>query len=88
MRAQVIKVPLDGTNDVDVPISVPFISATMYADTGSVQLNVRPVRQSDFLPINNGGAFTFSEPGRIFEPTVVTLRAASAVTAFVVLVLP
>lgn len=78
------KVPLDGTNDVALPLPLPMVSVTVYADTTSTTLNVRPQAGSDFIPLNSGTSLNLSEPGRVIDPTTVTLRASVAVTAYVV----
>lgn len=84
IRYQVIRAQLDGTNDLDVPVPQAD-SITIYADTTSTALSIRPSRQSDFLVVNGGDAFNFEPIDGEVGATVITLRAAAALTVYVVL---
>lgn len=75
-------VVLDGTNDQTLVISSPVVSITVWGDTSSVQLSVRPGDGNDFMRINTGGSLTLgdNQAGELLEPLRLTLRAASALT--------
>lgn len=88
MRFQVIKTALDGTNDVPVSLGVPMESITVYGDTTTVTLSVRPSAGSDFQVLNNGAGFNYERVGRLIDPCVMTLRASSALTVYIVIGLP
>lgn len=88
MRFQVDAIPLDGTNPQDYVLSVPAVSLTFFADTTSITLQVRPSRQSAYAPLTQGRSLSLSETGRLIDPTIITLTAASAVTAYVIAAFP
>lgn len=90
VRFQVIRLQLDGTNDVPVQLPTSMTSLTIYGDTTSVQLLYRPSQQSDFAPLNNGGSITLEplQPGLLIEPSLFTFRAVSALTVYLVVGLP
>jgi len=81
-----VRIELNGTNDVPFKLAYAVKSITVYADSATQQIFVRPSPGSDFHPLNNGAAFTY-EPadGEAIDPTVLTLRSSAAVTAYVVI---
>lgn len=84
------RVVLDGTNDQDVDLTAggEMVSLTIYGDTTTLTLQVRPGTSGDFLPLNSGDTLSLSEPGRTITPTKVRLRSTAALTAYVIVGYP
>lgn len=91
MRTQVIAVPLAGTETASAPrgidVTVPALSIVAIAGS-DVTVNLRSSRQSDYVPLRSGRAWTVEQPGHLIEPSVWEAWAAGAVTLYLVVTYP